>query len=59
MGKQNWKPGTMVYPLPAVMVSCGASKEDYNIITQFVPTVIHMILLKNMVNLSSILQLKI
>lgn len=33
MGKQNWKPGTMVYPLPAVMVSCGASKEDYNIIT--------------------------
>ena len=33
MGKQNWKPGTMVYPLPVVMVSCGASNEDYNIIT--------------------------
>jgi len=33
MGKQDWKPGTMIYPLPAVMVSCGASEEDYNIIT--------------------------
>lgn len=22
MGKQNWKPGNMLYPLPAVMVSC-------------------------------------
>ncbi|MCH5221876.1 MAG: flavin reductase family protein [Muribaculaceae bacterium] len=21
--KQNWKPGTLVYPLPAVLVSCG------------------------------------
>ena len=21
--KQNWKPGTMIYPLPAVLVSCG------------------------------------
>jgi flavin reductase (DIM6/NTAB) family NADH-FMN oxidoreductase RutF len=33
MGKINWKPGTMIYPLPAVMVSCGASPEEYNIIT--------------------------
>jgi len=33
MGKQDWKPGTMIYPLPAVMVSCGASEDDYNIIT--------------------------
>ncbi len=33
MGKQNWKPGTMVYPLPAVMVSCGDNEENYNIIT--------------------------
>ncbi len=33
MSKINWKPGTMVYPLPAVMVSCGASPEEYNILT--------------------------
>jgi hypothetical protein len=33
MAKQNWKPGTMVYPLPALMVSCGSSENDYNIIT--------------------------
>ncbi len=33
MAKRNWKPGTMVYPLPAVMVSCGDSPENYNIIT--------------------------
>lgn len=31
--KQNWKPGTMIYPLPAVMVTCGDSPENYNIIT--------------------------
>jgi flavin reductase (DIM6/NTAB) family NADH-FMN oxidoreductase RutF len=33
MGKVLWKPGTMIYPLPAVMVSCGASEDQYNIIT--------------------------
>lgn len=33
MGKIIWKPGTMIYPLPAVMVSCGAEPEEYNIIT--------------------------
>lgn len=33
MAKINWKPGTLLYPLPAVMVSCGANKEEYNIIT--------------------------
>jgi flavin reductase (DIM6/NTAB) family NADH-FMN oxidoreductase RutF len=33
MGKILWKPGTMIYPLPAVMVSCGSSPEEYNIIT--------------------------
>jgi flavin reductase (DIM6/NTAB) family NADH-FMN oxidoreductase RutF len=33
MGKISWKPGTMIYPLPAVMVSCGAKREEYNIIT--------------------------
>lgn len=31
--KQNWKPGTMIYPLPAVMVSCGADESEYNILT--------------------------
>lgn len=31
--KQNWKPGTMVYPVPAVMVSCGTGTQDANIIT--------------------------
>jgi len=31
--KQNWKPGTLIYPLPAVMVSCGTTPEEYNIIT--------------------------
>ncbi len=31
--KQHWKPGTMIYPLPAVLVSCGASPEEYNLIT--------------------------
>lgn len=33
MAKIIWKPGTMIYPLPAVMVSCGAGPEEYNIIT--------------------------
>jgi len=33
MSKVQWKPGTMVYPVPAVMVSCGIEKEDLNIIT--------------------------
>lgn len=32
MSKQVWKPGTMIYPLPAVMVSCG-DMEKSNIIT--------------------------
>lgn len=33
MAKQDWKPGNMIYPLPAVMVSVGNSPESYNIIT--------------------------
>ncbi len=33
MGKVIWKPGTMIYPLPAVMVSCGSVPEEYNILT--------------------------
>ncbi len=31
--KQCFNPGTMIYPLPAVLVGCGASPEDYNLIT--------------------------
>ena len=31
--KKSWRAGTMVYPLPAVMVSCGSSPEEYNIMT--------------------------
>lgn len=31
--KTSWKPGTMVYPIPAVMVSCGATPDEYNIMT--------------------------
>lgn len=31
--KQNFKPGTMIYPLPAVLVSCGATPEEYNVLT--------------------------
>jgi flavin reductase (DIM6/NTAB) family NADH-FMN oxidoreductase RutF len=33
MSKILWKPGTMIYPLPAVMVSCGATPEEFNILT--------------------------
>ncbi|OGC06458.1 flavin reductase [candidate division WOR-1 bacterium RIFOXYD2_FULL_36_8] len=31
--KVVWKPGTMVYPVPAVLVSCGDRPDNYNIIT--------------------------
>ena len=27
--KQDWKPGTMIYPLPAVLVSCGKEESEY------------------------------
>ena len=33
MAKQTWKPGNMVYPLPAVMVSVGDREGNTNIIT--------------------------
>ena len=33
MTKTLWEPGNMLYPLPAVMVTCGTRPEDYNIIT--------------------------
>ena len=31
--KEAWKPGTLIYPLPAVLVSCGATPEEYNMLT--------------------------
>ena len=31
--KQDWKPGTMIYPLPAVLVSCGKEESEYNMFT--------------------------
>jgi flavin reductase (DIM6/NTAB) family NADH-FMN oxidoreductase RutF len=31
--KQDWKPGTMIYPLPAALISCGSNPEEYNIFT--------------------------
>ena len=33
MAKRALKKGTMIYPLPAVMVSCGSNPEEYNILT--------------------------
>lgn len=33
MSKVKFKPGTMIYPLPAVIVSCGETKEEYNATT--------------------------
>lgn len=33
MGKQVWKPGTVLYPVPAVMVTCGNFDGVKNIIT--------------------------
>lgn len=33
MKKQIWKAGNMIYPLPAVMVSCGRTGERPNILT--------------------------
>ncbi|MDO4757815.1 MAG: flavin reductase family protein [Rikenellaceae bacterium] len=32
MQREDFKPGTLIYPLPAVLVSCGDS-EEYNLIT--------------------------
>ena len=31
--KRSFKPGTMIYPLPAVLVSCGATPDEYNLFT--------------------------
>jgi len=31
--REDFKPGTLVYPLPAVLVSGGATPEEYNLLT--------------------------
>ena len=31
--KESWKPGTLIYPLPAVLVICGATPDEYNLLT--------------------------
>ncbi|MBR4808456.1 MAG: flavin reductase family protein [Lachnospiraceae bacterium] len=33
MSKELWKPGNMLYPVPAVMVSCKSGNEKANIVT--------------------------
>ena len=33
MAKQNWKPGNMVYPLPAALISCGDMAGKMNLLT--------------------------
>ena len=33
MAKESWRPGNMLYPVPAVMVSCQRPGEKPNIIT--------------------------
>lgn len=31
--REAWKPGTLLYPVPAVLVSCGAAPEEWNVLT--------------------------
>ncbi len=33
MSKESWRPGTMIYPLPAVIVTVGATPEEWNPLT--------------------------
>ncbi|MCM1369317.1 MAG: flavin reductase family protein [Candidatus Amulumruptor caecigallinarius] len=33
MAKESWRPGTMIYPLPAVIVTAGACREEWNMLT--------------------------
>lgn len=33
MDKISWRPGTMIYPLPAVLVTCGANPSEWNMLT--------------------------
>jgi flavin reductase (DIM6/NTAB) family NADH-FMN oxidoreductase RutF len=31
--REVWKPGTMVYPVPAALISCGSTESDRNLLT--------------------------
>lgn len=31
--KVSFKPGTMIYPLPAALISCGKNEQEYNVFT--------------------------
>lgn len=33
MHKESWNPGTMVYPVPAALVSCGSRHDNRNLLT--------------------------
>ena len=33
MSKISWRPGTQIYPLPAVIVTCGDAPENWNMLT--------------------------
>lgn len=33
MTKVSWRPGTQIYPLPAVIVTCGNSPDNWNMLT--------------------------
>ena len=33
MAKISWRPGTQIYPLPAVLVTCGDNPSNWNMIT--------------------------
>lgn len=33
MAKVSWRPGTMIYPLPAVLVTCGDNPDEWNMLT--------------------------
>lgn len=33
MSKISWRPGTQIYPLPAVLVTCGDCPQNWNMIT--------------------------
>lgn len=33
MAKISWRPGTQIYPLPAVIVTCGNKPENWNMLT--------------------------
>ena len=33
LNKESWRPGTMIYPLPAVIVTSGSTPEEWNMLT--------------------------